>query len=201
MLAPLLMISLGVLGASPLEVVKNGNSEVQKIASAPDASEKLVARADEFVDFGELARRALGKDWTKLTRPQQDDFATTMKVLLRASYASKAQTDGKGKVVTEYGQEQITGNEAVVGTTLVMNNDRFPVDYKLFRRDEKGPWKIYDVVTDSVSLVTAYQDQFRVLINTKGVDGLLSTLKAKREKLEKKDLAAKGQATAAADHR
>jgi phospholipid transport system substrate-binding protein len=195
MLAPVLLLTLGVLGASPLEVVKNGNAEVQKIAATADAAEKLAARADDFVDFGELAKRALGKDWVKLTKPQQDDFAQTMKVLLRASYASKAQTEGKGKLSTEYGQEEITGNEAVVGTHLVMNNDRFPVDYKLYRRDEKGPWKIYDVVTDSVSLVSAYQDQFRVLINTKGVDGLINTLKSKREKLEKKEAAAKAAET------
>ncbi len=186
MLAPLLIVSIGVFGASPLEVVKNGNSEVQKIAAEVNPTEKLAARAEDFVDFGELAKRALGKDWPKLTGPQQVDFAQTMKVLLRASYASKAQTEGKGKLSTEYGQEQIAGNEATVGTTLVMNNDRFPVDYKLYRRDEKSPWKIYDVVTDSVSLVAAYQDQFRVLINTKGIDGLINTLKAKREKLEKK---------------
>lgn len=187
MLAQLLVVSIGVLGATPLEVVKTGTAEVQKIAAEAGASEKLAARADEFIDFGELAKRALGKDWPKLTKAQQDDFAQTMKVLLRASYASKAQTDGKGKLTTEYGQEQITGNEATVGTTLVMNNDRFPVDYKLFRRDEKSNWKIYDVVTDSVSLVTAYQDQFRVLITNKGIDGLISTLKSKREKLEQKD--------------
>jgi phospholipid transport system substrate-binding protein len=195
LLAPLLALSLGVLGATPLEVVKNGYTEVQKVAAASDAPEKLAARADEYVDFAELAKRALGKEWTKLTRAQQDDFAQTMKVLLRASYASKAKTDGKGTISTEYGKEQITGNEALVGTTLVMNNDRFPVDYKLYRRDEKSTWKIYDVVTDSVSLVEAYQDQFRVLINTKGVDGLLTTLRAKREKLEKKEAAAKEAAS------
>ncbi|MBS1151884.1 MAG: ABC-type transport system involved in resistance to organic solvent, auxiliary component [Myxococcaceae bacterium] len=194
MLAPLIL-ALAVLGATPLEVVKSGNTEVQKIAAAADAAEKLAARADEFVDFGELAKRALGKDWPKLSKPQQDDFAQTMKVLLRASYASKASAEGKGKLATEYGAEQITGNEAVVGTMLVMNNDRFPVDYKLYRRDEKGPWKIYDVVTDSVSLVAAYQDQFRTLINTKGIDGLINTLKSKRQKLEAKDAAAKQAAT------
>ncbi len=196
MIALLLALTI-VASTTPLEVVKNGNAEVQKIAALPDAQEKLAARADDFLDFAELARRALGKEWEKLKPAQQADFAQTMKVLLRASYASKAQSEGKGKLVTEYGKEKVEGNEAVVGTTLVMNNDRFPVDYKLFRRDEKSPWKIYDVVTDSVSLVEAYQDQFRVLINTKGVDGLLSTLKSKREKLEKKvaDAKATGAAT------
>jgi len=185
MIAHLLALTI-IASSTPLEVVKNGNAEAQKIAAAPDAQEKLAARADDFLDFGELARRALGKDWERLKPAQQADFAQTMKVLLRASYASKAQTEGKGKLVTEYGKEKVDGNEAVVGTTLVMNNDRFPVDYKLYRRDEKSPWKIYDVVTDTVSLVEAYQDQFKVLINNKGIDGLLSTLKAKREKLEKK---------------
>jgi phospholipid transport system substrate-binding protein len=186
MIAHLLLLTLAAAPAGPTGVIKEGNSEVQKILDSADASaEKLAARAEEFVDFGELARRALGKEWNKLNKKQQDEFAQTMKGLLRASYAQKAIGDGKGGATTEYGEEKITGNEAVVATTLVMKKDRFPVDYRLYRPDAKGPWRIYDVVTDAVSLVSTYQDQFRQLIAKKGYDGLLSTLKAKRDQLEK----------------
>lgn len=182
---PLLALCLSA-SPGPAAVVKDGNTEVHRILQTPGATaEKLAVRADDFVDFVELAKRAMGKEWAKLNKKQQEEFAQTMKGLLRASYAQKALGDGKEGATFEYGAETITGNEAVVATTLVMKKDRFPVEYRLYRPDAKSGWKIYDVVTDAVSLVATYQDQFRQLIAKKGYDGLLTTLKAKRDQLEK----------------
>lgn len=175
---------LAAAPAAPTAVVKDGNAAVQKVLNQKDATvETLANTVDGFVDFAELAKRALGKDWDKLNKKQQDDFVATMKGLLRASYAQKA--IGQGTADVQYGKETIAANEATVPTTLVVKKDKFPVDYKLYRADEKSPWKIYDVVTDEVSLVETYRGQFRKLIADKGYDGLLSTLKAKKEQLEK----------------
>ncbi len=189
MLLPILALTLAV---SPTTVVKNGTAEVQKVLASKDAStEKLAARADEFIDFAELAKRALGAEWARLDKKKQDEFAITMKELLRASYAQKAIGDPKGGTANaEYGKEEVKGNEAVVPTTILVNNEKFPVDYKLYRADEKGAWKIYDVVTDQVSLLATYKDQFKTVIAKKGFDGLLATLKAKRDQLGKKETAA-----------
>lgn len=170
--------------ATPTAVVKDGNAEVQKVLSKKDATvDDLAKTADNFVDFVELAKRALGKDWDKLNKKQQDEFAATMKGLLRASYAQKA--IGQANANVSYGKETVEGNEATVPTTITVKKDKFPVDYKLYRADAKSQWKIYDVVTDEVSLVETYRGQFRKLIADKGYDGLLATLKAKKEQLEK----------------
>jgi phospholipid transport system substrate-binding protein len=180
-------LSLAVVlsASSPLQVVKAGNDQVQKVLSSPDASvDKLAVKADEFIDFVELAKRALGAEWGKLSKKQQDEFAATMKGLLRASYAQKAISDGKNGSQMEWGAEKVTGNEASVASTLVVKKDKFPVEYRLYRPDAKSGWRIYDVVTDDVSLVSTYADQFRQLISKKGYDGLLSTLKARKEQLE-----------------
>jgi phospholipid transport system substrate-binding protein len=85
----------------------------------------------------------------------------------------------------EYGKEAVTGNEATVATTVKVKQDVVPVEYKLFRENEKGEWRIYDIVTDDVSLLETYQGQFRKLLADKGFDGLLTTLKNKRAQLEK----------------
>ena len=174
----------------PLSVVKNADQEVQKVLSGPDASPaKLAARADEFVDFGELAKRAMGAQWEKLQKKQQDELRETMKGLLRASYAQKAVSDGKGGAAkVEYGEEKTEGNEATVNTKLTVNKqDTYPVVYKLYRADAKGPWRVYDVITDDVSLVTTYADQFRAVMDKKGFDGLLKTLKDRQASLEKQN--------------
>jgi phospholipid transport system substrate-binding protein len=175
---------------SPLSVVKNADTEIQKVLQAPDATtQKLAARADEFVDFAELAKRAMGPEWAKLNKKQQEEFSQTMKGLLRASYAQKAVNDGRGgnHAKVEYGEQKEEGNEAEVNTKLHVKQDTFSVVYKLYRPDAKSNWRIYDVITDEVSLVTTYSDSFRSVMSKKGFDGLLKSLKDKQEQLEKQN--------------
>lgn len=182
------LLTTALLAASPgpLSVVKAADVDVQKVLANDATIEKLATTADGYIDFGELAKRALGqKEWAKLDKKKQDDFSATMKGLLRASYAQKALGDGKNGTKFEYVGEKIAANEATVEARLVTKEDKFPVSYKLFRADTKGAWKIYDVITDDVSLVGTYSDQFRKLIADKGFDGLLATLKTKRDQLEK----------------
>jgi phospholipid transport system substrate-binding protein len=186
MLAPLIAATLlAATPTTPLEVVKAGNTDVQKAANAPGATvEQLATVVEKFVDFEELAKRALGKTWDTLTPAQRKDFADTMKGLLRASYAQKA--IGQANADVKYGKETIKGDEAVVNTTITVKKDQIPVDYKLYKAPGKASaWRIFDVVTDEVSLVETYAGQFRKLIADKGFDGLLSTLKSKRAQLEK----------------
>jgi phospholipid transport system substrate-binding protein len=106
-----------------------------------------------------------------------------MKGLLRASYAQKAIGQSEAKVT--YGAETTHDNEAVVNTTIDVKKEAYPVVYKLYRPNEHAAWRVYDVVTDEVSLMDTYHDQFRKLISEKGFDGLLTTLKAKRALLER----------------
>jgi phospholipid transport system substrate-binding protein len=168
----------------PAAVVEAGNAQVHKLLQSGEATvESLASKADDFVDFVELARRALGADWAKLTKTQQDEFSRTMRGLLRASYAQRAIQEGRGQSSVVYGKEKLSRNEAEVETTLEVKGGSFPVLYRLFRRG--GQWRIYDVVTDDVSLVATYRDQFRQLIAKRGYDGLLSTLRAKKEQLER----------------
>lgn len=180
----LLLSSLNAAPSRPIDVVRQGNDQVQKVIGREDASvKKLADTVDGFVDFGELARRALGnKDWSKLSAKQKAEFTSTMKDLLRTSYAQKA-IGQKASEVT-YDKEQVKGPEASVLTSIAVKASHYPVEYKLYRSGGNG-WRIYDVVTDDVSLVQTYRDQFRRLIASKGYEGLLVTLKSKRDQLEK----------------
>jgi phospholipid transport system substrate-binding protein len=186
MLTSLLVATLLSAGhPGPTAVVRTGNDQVQKLLANKDVSvAQLATKADEFVDFVELAKRALGGEWDKLDPKQREDFSTTMKELLRASYAQKAL--GQGQAQTEYGKEKVRDNEAEVHTTLLIQKDRFPVVYKLYRLSADSEWRIFDVVTDEVSLLETYRGQFRKLIAQRGYEGLLETLKRKRDQLEKK---------------
>ncbi|MHA7630972.1 MlaC/ttg2D family ABC transporter substrate-binding protein [Corallococcus sp. M7] len=188
MIASLLAATLlAAAPVSPLNVVKNGNAAVQKAANAPGASvQSLATVVESFVDFEELAKRALGeKAWTGLTAAQRKEFTETMTGLLRASYAQKA--IGQAKADVKYGKESVQGTEATVDTELTVKTDQVPVNYRLYKATPKADWRIYDVITDEVSLVDTYSGQFKKILSTKGFDGLLTTLKSKRAQLEKEN--------------
>ncbi|AKQ66277.1 ABC-type transport system protein [Myxococcus hansupus] len=189
MIASLLAATLLAAAPGPLTVVKSGNADVQKAANAPGATaQSLATVVEKFVDFEELAKRALGdKSWSELKPAQRKEFTETMTGLLRASYAQKAL--GQAQANVKYGEEGVDGNEATVGTTVTVKKDSVPVEYRLYRTSATSPWRIYDVVTDEVSLVDTYKGQFRKLLSDKGFDGLLSTLKSKRTQLEKENAA------------
>ncbi|NRD68045.1 ABC transporter substrate-binding protein [Corallococcus exiguus] len=188
MIASLLAATLlAAAPVSPLNVVKNGNAAVQKAANAPGANvQSLATVVESFVDFEELAKRALGeKAWAGLTAAQRKDFTETMTGLLRASYAQKA--IGQAKADVKYGKESVQGTEATVDTELTVTTDQVPVNYRLYKASPKADWRIYDVITDEVSLVDTYSGQFKKILSTKGFDGLLTTLKSKRAQLEKEN--------------
>ncbi|NOJ96979.1 ABC transporter substrate-binding protein [Corallococcus coralloides] len=188
MIASLLAATLlAAAPVSPLNVVKNGNAAVQKAANAPGANaQSLATVVESFVDFEELAKRALGeKAWAGLTAAQRKEFTETMTGLLRASYAQKA--IGQAKADVKYGKESVQGSEATVDTELTVKTDQVPVNYRLYKATPKADWRIYDVITDEVSLVDTYSGQFKKILSTKGFDGLLTTLKSKRAQLEKEN--------------
>ncbi|MCA3015249.1 MAG: ABC transporter substrate-binding protein [Myxococcaceae bacterium] len=194
-----LAVAVITAAPGPLALVKQADADVRKVLATDATIERLAVTAEAYIDFVELARRALGqKEWERLDRKKQDDFSATMKGLLRASYAQKALGDSKNGATFEFSREDVQGNEATVSSTLVVKAERFPVTYRLYRADAKGAWRIYDVVTDDVSLVSTYADQFRKMIATKGFDGLLASLKAKRAQLEKAPGAEAGSAGTAA---
>jgi phospholipid transport system substrate-binding protein len=184
MLASLIATVLLATASGPLDVVKSGNAELQTAAKAPGATvEQLSQVVERFVDFQELSKRALGGTWAKLTPAQRQEVSSAMEGLLRASYAQKAISQSKVLAKVRYGEETIVGKEARVNTTLLVGGDEIPVNYKLHQ--QKGTWRIYDVITEDVSLLETYKEQFGTLLREKGFDGLLATLKAKREQLEK----------------
>ena len=59
-----------------------------------------------------------------------------------------------------------------------------PVDYRMRLTDEG--WKIYDLNVLGLWLVDNYRVQFSQIVGSKGIDGLISEIVKKNNKLSKK---------------
>src|SRR5436190_2162514 len=138
--------------------------------------------ANESFDFGEIARRSLGRYWQPLSEAQRAEFVGLFGDLLERSYISKIELYGGEKIV--YSGERMDGDLAVVGTKIITKNGtEVPIDYRLFRRGDN--WKVYDVNIEGISLVSNYRTQFNKIIQSSGYNTLVDRMKAKQtESLE-----------------
>jgi len=133
--------------------------------------------ANEIFDFGEIARRSLGRYWQPLTDAQRTEFVGLFGDLLERSYISKIELYGGEKIV--YSGERMDGDLAIVSTKiLTKNGTEVPIDYRLFRRGDR--WLVYDVNIEGISLVSNYRTQFNKIIQSNGYNTLVDRMKAKQ---------------------
>ena len=192
-LAGLLILSTvqGGIAATAQEQLKGAIERVVSTLDSPamkgegKAAERRAAVrqiANEIFDFGEIARRSLGRYWQPLSDAQRTEFVGLFGDLLERSYISKIELYGGEKIV--YSGERMDGDLAIVSTKIITKNGtEVPIDYRLFRRGDN--WKVYDVNIEGISLVSNYRTQFNKIIQSNGYNTLVDRMKAKQtESLE-----------------
>lgn len=156
-------------------VILRGADRSRGPEEARQAIRQLVS---QVIEFREAAAHALGPAWTSKPRETQDEFAELFASVLErgfvAAIASKANLSGGVKV--HYVGESISGDQAVVNTTLQgRNGSDLPVYYRLVRRGEQ--WKVQDVVIEDVSLIANYRAQFSRILRDYPYTGLIAKMK------------------------
>lgn len=146
--------------------------------------QKIFALAEEKIlpnfDFERVCRMVLGKNWKTATPEQQAVFQKEFRSLLLRTYAVAL---GKYRnQVIEFKPlraEPDAKNVSVKTQILQPGGQPIAVDYSLVKVE--GGWKVYDIVIESVSLVTNYRSQFSNEIRTNGLDSLNKKLAEKNK--------------------
>ena len=152
-----------------LAIIKN-DREIQA-----GNQQKLYAVIEEKIlpnfDFDRVCRMVLGKNWKSATPEQQAIFQKEFRSLLLRTYSS-ALSKYKDQVI-EYKPMRYEVDEKNVSVkTQILQSGGQPiaVDYSLVKGT--AGWKVYDIVIESVSLVTNYRSQFSNEIRQNGLDSL-----------------------------
>ncbi|HBA08446.1 MAG: toluene tolerance protein [Methylotenera sp.] len=145
---------------------------------------KIFALAEEKIlpnfDFDRVCRMVLGKNWRSATPEQQAAFQKEFRTLLLRTYAT-ALGKYKDQVIEYKPMRAEAGAKNVSVKTQILQPGGQPisVDYSLVKA-ENG-WKVYDIVIESVSLVTNYRSQFSSEIRQNGLDSLNKKLADKNK--------------------
>lgn len=131
--------------------------------------------AEVVFDFGETAKRALGRHWQALADKDRQEFTGLFTDLIERAYISKIERYSGERIA--YAGEAIEGGLATVRTRfLTKQGTEIPVDYRMQQRGDR--WLVYDVSVEGVSLINNYRTQFEKIIQTSSYSELVRRMKA-----------------------
>jgi len=184
LLATVLAVPPANAGA-PTDQLRTQVDRVLKLLDDPALKDKPKDRrtavrkvAEEIFDFGETARRSLGRHWADRTEAERDEFVKLFGDLLERSYISKIEVYGGEKI--NYVSDKIDGDQAsVMSKLLTKTGTDVPIEYRMLKKGDR--WLVYDVIIEGVSLVSNYRTQFNKIIQTSSYAELVKKMKSRQE--------------------
>jgi len=171
----------------PTEQLKTQVDRVLKLLDDPALKDKpkdkrVAVRkiAEDIFDFGETAKRSLGRHWAARTQAERDEFVKLFGDLLERSYISKIELYGGEKI--QYLNDKVEGDQAsVMSKLLTKTNTEVPIEYRMLKKGDR--WLVYDVIIEGVSLVSNYRTQFNKIIQTSSYAELVKKMKSRQEEM------------------
>lgn len=155
--------------------------ELKKEGRARDRRAAVRKIANDIFDFGETARRSLGRHWAPRTAAERDEFVQLFADLLERSYISRVELYGGEKI--QYLGDTVEGEQGKVQTKLVTKGGSdIPIEYRVHKKGDR--WLVYDVTIEGVSLIANYRTQFNKIIQTASYQELVKKMKAKQDETQ-----------------
>lgn len=171
-------------------VVKQANETIsgllkQKVAPGSKEEKELAAKVTTsvrgFLDIDQLGKRAMVDQWTKLSKPQQEQFLKLLRDLIEENYVRGLRAN------LSYTVEYVDETTDKAGNTIVntkINTQRkgrpYTIEVSYILVTDGGKLRAYDVKTDGVGLVDNYRTMFNKIIQKDGFDGLIAKMKKKQ---------------------
>lgn len=170
----------------PVAIIRKKDAELQKLLrEKPANTERIKVLVNGIFDFEELGKKALGPDlWKGMSPDQQKRFVKAFREMVENSSIKKLEAYQSDS--TAYDPPELRESKATVTSHVFSKGQESIVVYKLFVKD--GEWRAWDLVIDDLSTAGNYGDQFKKILQTSNMDGLIA-------RLEKKAAGTDGKAT------
>lgn len=129
------------------------------------------------INFKRMTAAAIGPTWRQIGPEQQNRLQQEFKILLIRTYSGALAQADKLTFVVRPMRNAPDDKEVVVRTEVRGHGNPVQIEYRMERTPGEGSgWKIYNLNIMGVWLVETYRGQFAQEINSKGVDGLITSL-------------------------
>lgn len=145
------------------------------------------SRIMPHVNFQRMTASAVGPAWRQASPEQQKRLQEEFKILLVRTYAGALAQVKDQTVSMKPMRSTPEDKEVMVRTEIKGGGDPIQLDYRLEKTPGQGAgWRIYNLNVLGVWLVETYRSQFAQEINSKGLDGLITTLSERNKANAKK---------------
>lgn len=153
----------------------NSKGNASKGAMSEIVEKRLMPHIDvKFVSF-----KLLGKHIKGIEREQAVQFIDAVEHYLTGTYASALMKYTGQKVVFERNNTKSDSEYATVNTQIIEPNaPTIDLSFKL-RLGKNNEWKVYDIVAEGISLLSAKQKEIIQRISDAGLEQVTSELKKK----------------------
>lgn len=149
-----------------------GQTAAAITARLPQIRDKM----SETFAIDAIVQRAFGRNWAKLTPPQQKEAVDLLGRLIIRTYVTPLATGERPKVAVTSSKE-IGPERREVASTVAQDGKTANVVYRL--APVAGAWKVYEVLAENISVVGNYRQQFDTHFEKKPAEELLQTLRDK----------------------
>jgi phospholipid transport system substrate-binding protein len=126
------------------------------------------------INFALMTSKTVGPKWNQATAQQKQRLQDEFKTLLIRTYAGALTQIKDQTVQIKPVRDNQDESNVLVKTEVRSKGSAIQMDYRLEK--STGAWKIWDVNVSGLWLVTTYQGQFKPVLSTDGVDGVIKLL-------------------------
>ena len=150
-------------------VILNDNTK-----SVTDKKTQLSQILADNLDSDGMAQHIIGR--SRVDDSKIEEFSKAYKQYLVNSYASSVQ-NYDGQTVTIGAISPPNNGEYLVKTIIKGGNQDFKIDYKV--RSTKDRFKIFDIITEGISLLETQKAEFANILKSDGIQALIDNLESK----------------------
>lgn len=142
----------------------------------------LSGSMDQAFDMRRMVRIAAGGFWRKATPEQRKTLVVAFKRMSVTTYADQFDSFS-GQAFETMGERPGPQKTVLVETRILRPGDS-PAQLTYVMKKVKGRWRIADVLLDnSISQLAVRRSEYRNVLRSRGVDGLIAVLNDKSDRL------------------
>ena len=131
-------------------------------------------------DIPTVSRFVLGRHWKTASKQQRKEYRAIFVDFIVRVYASRFDSYG-GELFTVRSVIDDESGDKIVRAQIVRPSGGEPIDVDFRVRTKKEVSKVIDVSVEGISMLHTHRVEFSSVVNRKGMDGLLSDLRARVE--------------------
>ena len=188
------ILSFGIAVAAPKDAsdqIKGNAAQMLEILHKANGSNDTAVRkqaenyALPYFDFNLMTRLAVGAPWNKASAAQKQELVNEFRAMLIRTYSGQMLRFKNAKVevknaVAKPASALMRGKELVDVRVSIANPGEQPVEAVFSTYQDGGRYKVFNVVFEGAfALIQNQKQQFKPILDAKGIDGLIADLKAK----------------------